>query len=351
MTRILLRGCAGRMGRMIAELSKQSGDVTVAAGVDITPFEADFPVFTDLSECDVPADVLVDFTRADGIEASADYACRKGMALLIGTTGLSDTQRELLRKASEMIPVFLASNLSMGVALMARLCRDAASFLGDGYDAEITETHHNQKLDAPSGTALTLAEAVRSGFGTEAPYVYGRQGRAPRHPGEIGIHALRGGTVAGIHEVHFFGHDETVTLTHEAQSRGVFAAGALRVASFLAGKPAGWYSMSDVVSGGENGRTVTEETGSVVISDSPVASSFQQYGKDGWTVFLPESDEGRNAVLIRIEDPALDETAAAAVLTDLSCKGISFLLAQAEKGRVLLAVDPFERDTVMSFLS
>jgi len=349
MTRILLRGCGGRMGRMIADLAAQSDDCVIAAGVDLVECSAEFPVFTDLNDCSVPADVLVDFTRADGIEDSVAYALQKKMALLVGTTGLSQEQKDKLQDASQDIPVFLASNMSMGVALTGELSRYAASFLGSAFDVEIVETHHNQKLDAPSGTALTLAEAVRDGLGTPAPFTYGRQGRQPRVPGEIGIHALRGGTVTGTHEVNFFGHDETITLTHRAQSRGLFAAGAIRAAEFLCGKPAGWYTMADIVSGSRSEAEFTETDGFIAESEIPEASSFQQYTGSVWKSFSV-SGPGKSAVLMILKDPSLDAGRTASILQALSGRGITPILAHAAEGEVMLAVEPLQREAAKACL-
>jgi len=337
MVSILLRGCCGRMGRMISDLAAQNEETVIAAGVDLAPASCNYPVFTSLADCHVPADILVDFTRADEVEDSIAYCVAHHMALLVGTTGLSASQMEILYRAAAVIPVFWASNLSMGVALLERLCRNAASFLQGNFDVEITETHHKGKLDAPSGTALTLAEAIREELNAPSPFIHGRSGRCPRNAGEIGIHALRGGTVTGEHQVHFFGHDETITLSHSAQSRGVFAAGAIRAALWVSDKPAGFYSMKDLVAESSSSSSLTITQGQVVTQPSSSALAMQFSGTH-WLSFVPCEEDKAFASLISWEYPSLSAENISSCLNRIRSLEIQPLLVQAEPGKLLLAV-------------
>ena len=244
---ILLCGCFGRMGRAVAACAAGT-DCRIAAGVDPVAGEAPFPVFTAIEDCAVPADVIVDFSSSAALESELRCARERHLPLVLATTGLDEAQIAAVRAAAKEIPVFFSGNMSLGVALLTALTRQAAAVLGDGFDVEILEMHHNQKLDAPSGTAKMLAEAARQGLPYEPETVYDRHDRrCKRSPREIGISSIRGGNIVGEHQVIFAGHDETVILTHRAQSREIFAVGALRAARFLAGKPAGLYTMEDLL--------------------------------------------------------------------------------------------------------
>lgn len=249
MLKIILSGCNGRMGRAVTELAAASDELEIVAGVDVVPEKrAAYPVYADLMEYGGEADVLVDFSTATAFDHLLDYCLERRLPLLLATTGHSEEQLARLRAASAKIAVFKTPNLSLGVAVLNDLARRAARILGKGYDVEIVERHHNQKLDAPSGTALGLAEAVREELPYEAELVYDRHERRAKRPqNEIGMHTLRGGTIVGEHEVVFAGMNEVVTLHHSAQSREVFAAGALRAAEFLAGREPGFYDMRDLV--------------------------------------------------------------------------------------------------------
>ena len=244
--KLILNGCLGRMGRAVTELAP-TRDCTVVAGIDVAAGAAAYPVFTDWSS--VPAaDAVVDFSNPAALAAELDYATAHGLPLVLCTTGLSAEQMAAVQDAATRIPVFFSSNMSLGVAVLAALTKKAAAVLGDLYDIEIVEMHHNQKLDAPSGTALMLADAAKAGLSFEPTYTYDRHTRRQkRDKQEIGIASLRGGTVVGEHSVYFAGEQEVVTLSHSAGSRSVFAAGALTAAAFLQGKPAGLYTMEDVL--------------------------------------------------------------------------------------------------------
>jgi len=343
MIRILLRGCYGRMGRMISDLAAQEGNVCVMAGVDVTSGTAVYPVFSDLMTCDVPVDVVMDFTRAETVHEAVEYCLAHHTALLVGTTGLAEAQMRLLREASRQIPVFQTSNLSMGIALLTQLCRTAAGFLRDAFDIEITETHHSQKADAPSGTALSLADALKETLDTPRTYVYGRQGQSPRKKHEIGIHALRGGTVAGEHGVHFFGHDESLTLSHTAQSRGVFAAGALRAAAFLADMPPGFYGMEDLVASSGSALHIATQDGFYLRETlpAPVDTLWERCADSVWEAFCPEAPgrQGeRRATYFTVTGRALTRDKARSLLHDLQTQGIRPLFWEIREACLCFAV-------------
>nr|MDD6335749.1 4-hydroxy-tetrahydrodipicolinate reductase [bacterium] len=249
MIRILIHGCSGKMGRMVAELAAQDGRFSIVAGVDQNlSGEFPFPTYHKATECPIAADVAIDFTRPESLGDLMGYCVQNGTAAVVATTGLGDRELSRLALAAQSVPVLRSANLSLGVNLLQELCQRAAAFLGDGYDIEITETHHNQKVDAPSGTALALADSLRAGLHTSRRLVFGRHGKnEKRMEDEIGIHALRGGNVVGEHNIYFFGGNETVHLAHSAQSRALFAQGALRAAEFLSRQLPGMYSMKDLL--------------------------------------------------------------------------------------------------------
>lgn len=251
MTNIILTGCNGRMGEAIAKMLSSRSDAKIVAGVDVStsaPARAyGFPVYQRISDFPGKADVIVDFSHHSALPSILEYAEKSGTPAVICTTGHSDEERALMQDAAQRVAVFFSGNMSIGVNLLLELCKAAARALGEGFDVEIVEKHHNKKLDAPSGTALMIADAI-SEEKTNAEYVYDRHSvRRAREPQEIGIHSVRGGTIVGEHEVIFAGENETLTLTHTAASREVFAAGAIRAAVFMKGKSAGSYNMSDVI--------------------------------------------------------------------------------------------------------
>ena len=247
MLNIMLCGCGGRMGAAVIAAARDAGD-RIVAGVDINPAaDSPFPIFTSPEEFTGKADVIVDFSHHSALPGLLAYAERTGTPLVISTTGHTEEELAAMKAAAARIPVFFSRNMSLGINLLISLCRRAAATLGADFDIEIIEKHHNKKLDAPSGTALMIADALCEGT-EERPYVYDRHAeRRQRARGEIGLHAVRGGTIVGEHEVMFCGKDEVITLSHSAASREVFATGALRAARFMAGKPAGFYNMDDVV--------------------------------------------------------------------------------------------------------
>ncbi len=246
MLNIILCGCGGRMGAAVAAAAEMAGD-RIVAGVDINPAAASpYPVYHNPAEFAGHADVMIDFSHHSALPALLDYAVKTGTPLVVATTGHTEEETQMMREASTKVPVFFSRNMSLGINLLISLCRRAAATLGEDFDIEIIEKHHNKKLDAPSGTALMIADALAEEG--DHPYVYDRHAeRRARARGEIGLHAVRGGTIVGEHEVMFCGKDEIVTLSHSAASREVFATGALRAARFLVGKGAGFYNMDDVV--------------------------------------------------------------------------------------------------------
>ena len=250
MVKILMHGCNGKMGRMITEIVKNEEDAVIAAGVDkFTGIPNDYPVFEKIAQCDVDVDVVIDFSNAGAVDELLDYCVKKSLPVVLCTTGLSDEQLKKVDECSEKIAVLKSANMSMGINLLLKLLKDAAKVLAPaGYDIELVEKHHNQKLDAPSGTALALADSINEAMGNEYEYVYDRsQVRKKRDVKEIGISAVRAGTIVGEHEVIFAGTDEVIEFKHTAYSRSVFAKGAVEAGKFLAGQPAGMYDMGDVI--------------------------------------------------------------------------------------------------------
>lgn len=244
--KILLSGALGRLARAVAALALEEGD-EILGGVDVAAGKADFPLYQSFEDAPV-ADVVIDSSAPQALEGLLDYCVRNGVPAVLCTTGYDDAQLAAIDEASKRVALFRSGNMSVGIALLRALARKAATVLGDSFDVEIVEAHHNRKKDAPSGTALMLYEAVKDAYDQPRDAVYGRHGRdCERQPGEIGIHALRGGTVTGEHEVCFFGPSERIKISHSAESRSVFAAGALRAAAFLVDKGPGMYSMDDLV--------------------------------------------------------------------------------------------------------
>ena len=238
------------MGQAVARAAEASPDIEVVAGLARTKTdqECPFPVYTRIADCEVEAEVIVDFSSPEALVLLLVGAVRKKTALIIATTGLTEEDRKLIREKAELVPIFQAANMSLGVNLLTELVRKTAAVAGDGFDIEIIEKHHNLKKDAPSGTAYALAEAINEVFLKSKSYVFGRHSRdARRDTREIGIHAVRGGTIVGEHQVIFAGQDEVLELGHASYSKQVFAAGALEAARYLAGKPAGFYTMKDMI--------------------------------------------------------------------------------------------------------
>lgn len=250
MTDIILHGCNGAMGRVIVGLAENDPDVRIVAGIDITGEKKDdFPVFKSLSDCDIKGDVIVDFSVASAIDALLGYASEKKLPIVLCTTGLSNEQLSAVKEASYIIPILKSANMSLGVNTLFKLAKVATGILSDqGYDIEIVERHHNRKLDAPSGTAVSIADAVNEAAGGRYSYRLDRSSvREKRKKDEIGIQAVRGGSIVGEHELLFCGPDEVIEIKHTAYSRAIFGKGALTAAKFLKTAAPGMYDMSDVL--------------------------------------------------------------------------------------------------------
>ncbi|MGI5885043.1 MAG: 4-hydroxy-tetrahydrodipicolinate reductase, partial [Candidatus Spyradocola sp.] len=248
MVSILINGACGKMGRALAEAAAAQG-VSVVAGVDryAAGAKAYYPLYENINDCKLPADVVVDFSRPDALHDLIPYCTQRGMGLVLATTGYSAQDMEAIQRAAQVIPVFKTANMSLGINVMLDLVRKAAMALPE-FDIEIVEKHHNAKVDAPSGTALLIADAMKEVSLADKTYVFGRHTKTQRRQREeIGIHAVRGGTVTGDHEVYFFGNDETIEIKHSAASRRIFALGALQAAAFLQGRKPGLYDMRDVL--------------------------------------------------------------------------------------------------------
>lgn len=249
MVRIILSGCNGKMGQAITACVNSRDDCEIVAGIDIDPIMLSrYPVFTDPQDITCEADVLIDFSHPSALKNVLSYCVSKKLPAVIATTGFSDEQITEIKDTSELIPIFFSFNMSLGVNLLVELCKKAATVLGNEFDIEIIEAHHNQKIDAPSGTAFMIANAINQVMENEYIYKYDRHAqRKKRSKKEIGIHAVRGGTIVGEHQVVFAGRDEIITLSHSARSKEIFAAGAISAAIFMSNKPSGLYDMKDLV--------------------------------------------------------------------------------------------------------
>ena len=250
MTKVIMHGCNGHMGRVIAELIEKDADVELVAGVDaFGERNYSFPVFKDLESCNVEADAIIDFSAAAAVDNLLKFCSENNMPVVLCTTGLSTEQLELVKEASKKTAVLKSANMSLGVNLLIKMLGQATNVLANaGFDVEIVEKHHNLKKDAPSGTALALADSVNEALNNEYAYVYDRSTRSEKRPQkEIGISAVRGGTIVGDHDVIFAGQDEVVTFSHTAYSKAIFGKGAIEAAKFLKGRQPGLYDMQDVL--------------------------------------------------------------------------------------------------------
>ena len=251
MINILLHGCNGRMGRTIAELAAKKDNCRILCGVDVTSREdAGFPIYTSLDAipAEVKPDVIIDFSHFSTLPKLAEYAKTNRIPSVIATTGFSASDLDKIQELSQHVAIFRSANMSVGICLLKNLVKKAAVFLGDDFDIEIVERHHNQKLDAPSGTALAIADAINEADNNKYEYIYDRHSRsAKRSKHEIGISAVRGGNIVGDHDVIFAGNNEILEINHRALSRGIFAEGAIKAALYLVDKPAGMYDMDKMV--------------------------------------------------------------------------------------------------------
>lgn len=250
MVKVIMHGCNGKMGQMITGLIAADEEIELAAGVDAYDEGKNaYPVFKSIAECTVEADVVIDFSAAPAVDKLLDDCVAKKLPCVLCTTGLSKQQIAKVREASGKVAILKSANMSLGINMLLKLLKEATGILAPaGFDIEIVEKHHNQKVDAPSGTALALADSINEELDNSYRYVYDRsQVREKRSQKEIGISAVRGGTIVGDHDVIFAGSDEVITFSHRAYSKAVFGKGAIQAAKFLAGKPAGMYDMSDVI--------------------------------------------------------------------------------------------------------
>ncbi|MCI9546490.1 MAG: 4-hydroxy-tetrahydrodipicolinate reductase [Lachnospiraceae bacterium] len=251
MIKIIMYGCNGHMGQVISGLIKDDPEAEIVAGIDVVDDRDNgYPVFTDIQACDVDADVVIDFSSPQALQGLLDYCVKKQIPAVLCATGLNEEQLAKIEDASKRVAILKSANMSLGVNMLLRIIQDAAKVLAHaGFDMEVVEKHHRLKKDAPSGTALALADSLNEAMGSAYRYVYDRsQRKEARGDKEIGLSAVRGGSIVGEHDVIFAGPDEVVTFSHASYSKAVFGKGAVEAAKFLAGKPAGYYQMSDVIS-------------------------------------------------------------------------------------------------------
>ena len=250
MVKIMMHGCNGVMGQVISKIVEETEGAVMACGVDrVDDGHNDYPVFTDINACDVEVDAIIDFSAVPAVDGLLDFAVERQIPVVLCTTGLSDEQLERVHEASKKTAVLRSANMSLGVNTLFKVLKSMTKLLADaGFDIDIVEKHHRRKLDAPSGTAIALAEAVNEPLNNEYEFVYDRSQRREQRPKkEIGISAVRGGTIVGEHEIIFAGQDEVIELKHTAYSRAIFGKGAVSAALYLEGKEAGMYDMSDVI--------------------------------------------------------------------------------------------------------
>ncbi|EFV00548.1 dihydrodipicolinate reductase [Pseudoramibacter alactolyticus ATCC 23263] len=253
MMKVIISGAAGHMGRVVADCAAAADDVTVVAGLDQKSGDAGaFPIYADFDACTEDADVIIDFSHFSAFPKVIAFAEKRRLPLVIATTGLTDENEARIAEKAKLFPIFKTANMSLGINVIADVLQRISGLLTPGFDIEIVEKHHNRKVDAPSGTAILLADAVNAGIeadgGAPRRYTYGRSGRdCKRTPDELGIHAVRGGTIAGEHTVLYAGDDELIEIKHTALSRKIFGNGALTAARFLITKSNGLYDMSDVI--------------------------------------------------------------------------------------------------------
>lgn len=250
MVKIIMHGCNGHMGQVISGIVEKDPDAEIVAGIDIADQgKNSYPVFTDINACQVEADAIIDFSSAKATDKLLEYSAARQIPVVLCSTGLSEEQLAKVEETSKKVAVLKSANMSLGINTLLKLVQDAAKVLATaGFDMEIVEKHHRLKVDAPSGTALALADSINEAMDNKYHYVYDRsQKREKRDDKEIGISAVRGGTIVGEHEIIFAGQDEVIEFKHTAYSKAIFGKGAVEAAKFLAGKPAGRYDMSDVI--------------------------------------------------------------------------------------------------------
>lgn len=248
MKKIILCGANGKMGHVIRNIIAADNECEIVAGVDINTESTDFPIYSEIDSVKESADVIIDFSNPALLNSLLEYSAAKKIPVVIATTGFDDDQKKQIENAATENGVFFTYNMSLGINLLATLAKKAVDVLGNDFDIEIIEKHHNQKIDAPSGTALMLADAICEEIDKPMKYEYDRHSkREKRSKNEIGMHAVRGGTIVGEHEIIFAGRDEIITLSHSARSKEIFAVGAVNAAKYMVGKGAGLYTMKDLI--------------------------------------------------------------------------------------------------------
>ena len=248
MKKIILCGANGKMGHVIRNIVAADNECEIVAGVDINTESTDLPIYSEIDSVKESADVIIDFSNPALLNSLLEYSAAKKIPVVIATTGFDDDQKKQIENAATKNGVFFTYNMSLGINLLATLAKKAVDVLGNDFDIEIIEKHHNQKIDAPSGTALMLADAICEEIDKPMKYEYDRHSkREKRSKNEIGMHAVRGGTIVGEHEIIFAGRDEIITLSHSARSKEIFAVGAVNAAKYMVGKGAGLYTMKDLI--------------------------------------------------------------------------------------------------------
>ncbi len=248
MIKVLLSGCNGKMGKVVENLIANESNMEIVAGIDANPSENKYPVFKNFDNCNIKADIIIDFSHHSITSHLIDYCVKTNTPAVICTTGLDDSLMEKIKEASNSVALFKSGNMSLGVNLIIDLAKKASKVLNDSFDIEIIEKHHNRKVDAPSGTAYMIANGINKELNGSKEYVFGRHGKAAkRQENEIGIHAIRGGTIVGEHSIIFAGNDEIIEIKHSAMSRDIFAVGAIKAAKFLITQEKGLYNMDDIL--------------------------------------------------------------------------------------------------------
>ncbi|MCM8711625.1 4-hydroxy-tetrahydrodipicolinate reductase [Clostridium sp. SYSU_GA19001] len=247
MIKVLLNGCSGKMGTMVTAVSKNFSNLKIVAGVDKFKTKLDYPIYENISECSENIDVVLDFSRPDSLDNLLNYCKEKNIPLVLCTTGFTAEQLQKIDEYSNIIPIFHSANMSLGVNVVNSILKKISALLYTNFDIEIIEKHHNQKVDSPSGTAILLANTIKDSISDKTQFVYGREGIGKREHKDIGIHAVRGGSIVGEHEVIFAGQGEIIEIKHTALSREVFAVGALKACEFMHGKNNGLYNMDDLI--------------------------------------------------------------------------------------------------------
>ncbi|WP_446897605.1 4-hydroxy-tetrahydrodipicolinate reductase [Clostridium sp. LBM24168] len=248
MIKVILNGCNGKMGKVVSRLADNSENICIAAGVDRNGSKEEYQIFQNINSCNVPADVILDFSRPDSLDSLIEYGKNNNIGMVLCTTGYTDDQIKKIEDTSKILPIFRSANMSIGINVINSVLRNISSLLYKNFDIEIVEAHHNQKVDSPSGTALLLADTIRDSIDENIELTNGRQGIKKRTHNEIGIHSIRGGDIVGEHEIMFAGKGETIEIKHTAISREVFAVGALKACEFMYKRKPGLYSMDDVIS-------------------------------------------------------------------------------------------------------